>query len=54
MQDNDTPYEGGAEFLAGPTERTTALWAKLTGLSAEERRRGIIDIDVRTPRRSSA
>jgi len=54
VQDNDTPYEGGAEFLAGPTERTTALWAKLTGLSAEERRRGIIDIDVRTPRRSSA
>ncbi|WIY00759.1 formate C-acetyltransferase [Amycolatopsis mongoliensis] len=49
VQDNYTPYEGGAEFLAGPTERTKALWAKLTGLFAEERRRGILDVDTRTP-----
>lgn len=32
LQDNYTPYEGDAEFLAGPTARTTALWARLTAM----------------------
>ncbi|HET6706424.1 formate C-acetyltransferase [Amycolatopsis sp.] len=49
VQDNYTPYEGGAEFLAGPAGRTTALWSKLIELFAEERRRGILDVDFRTP-----
>lgn len=49
VQDNYTPYEGSAEFLAGPTERTRRLWGRLTELFAEERRRGILDVDARTP-----
>ncbi|MEV1120869.1 formate C-acetyltransferase [Actinosynnema sp. NPDC049800] len=49
IQDNYTPYEGDDAFLAGPTERTTGLWRDLSGLFAEERRRGILDVDVHTP-----
>jgi formate C-acetyltransferase len=49
VQDNYTPYAGTAEFLAGPTERTTALWATLRTLFVEERRRGILDVDTHTP-----
>jgi len=49
VQDNYTPYEGTAEFLAGPTGRTTAVWARLTELFVEERRRGILDVDTHTP-----
>jgi len=30
IQDNYTPYEGDAGFLAGPTERTKGIWARLT------------------------
>ncbi|MET9232227.1 formate C-acetyltransferase [Lentzea sp. NPDC003310] len=46
---NYSPYEGGAEFLSGPTPRTTALWHKLTTMFVEERARGIYDVDARTP-----
>jgi formate C-acetyltransferase len=49
VQDNYTPYEATAEFLAGPTERTTAVWGRLTALFVEERRRGILDVDASTP-----
>ncbi|MBP2335703.1 formate C-acetyltransferase [Saccharothrix coeruleofusca] len=49
IQDNYTPYTGDAGFLAGPTERTTALWQALTGLFAEERERGVLDVDARVP-----
>ncbi|QQQ80176.1 formate C-acetyltransferase [Saccharothrix sp. 6-C] len=49
IQANYTPYEGDDAFLAGPTERTTGLWRDLSGLFAEERRRGILDVDVHTP-----
>ena len=49
VRDNYTPYEGTAEFLSGATERTSALWAKLTGMFVEERRRGILDVDPSTP-----
>ncbi|NUT48472.1 MAG: formate C-acetyltransferase [Saccharothrix sp.] len=49
VQANYTPYEGDAAFLSGPTERTTALWRGLSGLFAEERRRGVLDVDARTP-----
>jgi formate C-acetyltransferase len=41
---NVTPYLGGAEFLAGATPRTTALWDKLSTLFAAERERGVLDI----------
>jgi formate C-acetyltransferase len=47
---NFTPYTGDAGFLAGPTERTSAVWAKLLDLMAEERRRGgVLDVDTHTP-----
>ncbi|RKT69234.1 formate C-acetyltransferase [Saccharothrix variisporea] len=49
IQDNFTPYEGDAGFLSGPTARTNALWRDLSGLFAEERRRGVLDVDARTP-----
>ncbi|MFL6123604.1 formate C-acetyltransferase [Actinophytocola sp.] len=49
IQDNYTPYEGDAGFLAGPTERTGHLWRTLEALFVEERCRGILDVDVHTP-----
>jgi formate C-acetyltransferase len=44
IQHNYTPYEGDASFLAGPTERTTALWARMTPLLAQEREKGVLDV----------
>ena len=44
IQHNYTPYEGDGSFLAGPTERTTALWQKLLPLLAEEREKGVLDV----------
>jgi formate C-acetyltransferase len=49
IQDNYTPYEGGADFLAGPTERTKGIWARLTAMFPAERERGVYDVDARTP-----
>ncbi|URN05267.1 formate C-acetyltransferase [Actinomadura madurae] len=49
IQQNYAPYEGDASFLAGPTERTVAVWSKVSRLFPEERRRGIYDVDVSTP-----
>jgi len=49
IQRNYTPYEGDAAFLAGPTERTTKVWARLSSMFPEERERGIYDVDVHTP-----
>ncbi len=46
IQQNYTPYNGGPEFLAPPTERTVKLWQELLALAAEERKRGgVYDID---------
>jgi len=49
IRDNVTPYEGDGGFLCGPTGRTTTLWQKLTGMFAEERHRGVYDVDASTP-----
>ena len=49
LQRNYTPYTGEADFLAGPTERTAALWQRLTALFPTERERGVYDIDATTP-----
>ncbi|WP_405933747.1 formate C-acetyltransferase [Streptomyces sp. NBC_00827] len=49
IQANYTPYEGDSAFLAGPTERTRAVWKKISALFPEERRRGILDVDPGTP-----
>ncbi|GGR96557.1 formate acetyltransferase [Streptomyces humidus] len=49
IQANYTPYEGDASFLAGATERTRAVWEKVSSLFPEERARGVLDVDVATP-----
>ncbi len=49
IQANYTPYEGDARFLAGPTERTRAVWAAVSALFPQERERGIYDVDTSTP-----
>ena len=40
VQKNIHPYDGGEEFLEGPSESTEFLWGKLQELQKEERRRG--------------
>jgi formate C-acetyltransferase len=49
IQRNYAPYTGDASFLAGPTDRTTAIWAKLSEMFPEERAKGVYDIDAKTP-----
>ncbi|HZP15106.1 MAG TPA: formate C-acetyltransferase, partial [Nocardioides sp.] len=49
IRENYTPYQGGGGFLAPATARTTALWDGLAGLFAEERARGVYDVDTHTP-----
>ncbi|TMJ19935.1 MAG: formate C-acetyltransferase [Alphaproteobacteria bacterium] len=44
IQSNVTPYYGDEKFLAGPTERTGAVWARLTALFVEERKKGVLDV----------
>ena len=49
IQSNYTPYTGDSSFLAGPSERTTALWAQLTAMFPVEQKLGIYDVDVHAP-----
>jgi formate C-acetyltransferase len=50
VQRNYTPYTGDSAFLAGPTDRTLAVWDRLASLMDEERQRGgVLDVDVSTP-----
>jgi formate C-acetyltransferase len=49
IQRNYEPYEGDASFLAGATERTTGVWAKLSEMFPEEREKGVYDVDATTP-----
>lgn len=43
---NYTPYDGDESFLAPPTQRTRALWDKVSEMLREERERGgVYDID---------
>ncbi|MEU9146934.1 formate C-acetyltransferase [Streptomyces sp. NPDC048349] len=44
IQQNYTPYEGDDAFLAGPTERTTAVWKAITDKFPQEREKGVYDI----------
>ncbi len=49
IQRNCTPYSGDGAFLAGPTERTLAVWGRLAEPLAVERERGVYDVDPATP-----
>ncbi|MER7673998.1 formate C-acetyltransferase [Kitasatospora sp. NPDC096128] len=49
VQHNYTPYEGDAAFLAGPTERTLAVWRRITALFPEERAKGVLDVAYDVP-----
>jgi formate C-acetyltransferase len=44
IQQNVTPYYEDETFLAGPTARTKALWAKLEAMFVEERKKGVLDV----------
>ena len=46
---NGKPYDGDETFLAGPSERTKAVWAKLQPYFDEERKKGVLDVDAATP-----
>ncbi len=44
LQQNYTPYDGDAAFLATATERTTGIWKKLQALFLEERKKSVLDV----------
>lgn len=46
---NATAYSGDEKFLAGPTSRTKAVWAKLQPYFQEERKKGVLAADAKTP-----
>jgi formate C-acetyltransferase len=46
---NVTPYEGDESFLVGPSKRTKAVWAKLQPYFQEERKKGVLAVDAKTP-----
>jgi len=46
---NVTPYSGDEKFLAAPTARTKAVWAKLQPYFQEERKKGVLAADATTP-----
>jgi formate C-acetyltransferase len=46
---NVKPYSGDEKFLAGPSPRTKAVWAKLQPYFAEERKKGVLAVDAKHP-----
>ena len=46
---NATPYAGDETFLAPPSARTKAVWAKLQPYFQEERKKGVLAADAATP-----
>ncbi|MGH9218819.1 MAG: pyruvate formate lyase family protein, partial [Vicinamibacterales bacterium] len=44
IQQNYTPYDGDAAFLAPATPRTKAIWGRLTAMFPEERKKGVLDV----------
>ncbi|MGA7004748.1 MAG: pyruvate formate lyase family protein, partial [Pseudolabrys sp.] len=46
---NVTPYAGDEKFLAGPSKRTKAVWDKLQPYFQEERKKGVLAVDAKTP-----
>jgi formate C-acetyltransferase len=46
---NVTSYSGDEKFLAGASQRTKAVWAKLQPYFAEERKKGVLAVDAQNP-----
>ena len=46
IQKNWTPYLGDDAFLAGPTQRTKAVWKRCEELLLQELKDGILDVDT--------
>jgi formate C-acetyltransferase len=46
---NTTAYEGDEKFLAEPSARTKAVWAKLQPYFEAERKKGVLDVDAANP-----
>ena len=46
---NVTAYTGDDKFLAAPSDRTKAVWAKLQPYFADERTKGVLDVDAKHP-----
>ena len=46
---NVSPYSGDESFLVGSTDRTKAVWAKLQPYFAAERKKGVLDVDAKSP-----
>ena len=48
IQKNYTPYDGGGDFLEGPTQATKELWEQVLELSEKERQAGgVLDMDTK-------
>lgn len=46
IHQNYCPYEGDEAFLAGPTEKTQKLYAKVKDLVLEELKKGVLDVET--------
>ena len=46
---NITSYSGDENFLAGASQRTKAVWAKLQPYFTEERKKGVLAVDAQNP-----
>src|SRR6478609_921979 len=46
---NFTPYSGDEAFLVAPTARTKAVWDSLQPSFVEEIKKGVLDVDAKTP-----
>src|SRR5436309_280996 len=46
---NITSYQGDESFLAKPTKRTEAVWARLQPYFEEERKKGVLAVDASAP-----
>ena len=49
VQNNVTPYKGGADFLTDATTRTQALWVEVCALMKLENEKGVLDVETKTP-----
>ena len=54
IQANYTPYEGDENFLKGVSDKSKKLWDKVLDLYKEEREKGVLDVDCKTPSRINA